>query len=125
MGTTTGIPKELLEQYQQLAQQQMQISLARSPYQGAGLMGAFGGFSTGATGTQGWMAQQDVSSFQQAYQQVLQLQPMGKSDYNNRIRFNRINEIVEIDKYSTITTDGNRLEPLDELRIKVAECLNN
>jgi len=93
---------ELLQSYQRQAQQGQAQQLAQ---QGMGSIGF----------TQSWMAQQNNL----VYPQVLQSQ-LGVSDYNMRIRFNRINEVVEINEY-----DRSRLEPLDELRIKVANWLYN
>ena len=128
---TTVVPNELLLQYQELQQQRytslyQQLAqhppMAQSLYQriGAGMLGsALGGYGTGSsTGTQGWQQAYQLPLTQMAYPT-----PMGKSNYRQTIRFNRINEVVEINGENL--EDERFSEPLDELRIKVATWLYN
>jgi len=109
------IDKELLRYYQTLAQQQIQAPpLAQSPYQGIGigmLGSALGGWGNAATST--------TQDWQQAYQQPVLPVSMGKQHYRQTIKFNRINEVVEMRECD------NFVEPLDELRVKVATWLYN
>jgi len=117
---TTNPDNALLRQYVELQQRWESQQQPQQQATGTGLLGgAIGGMFANGTN----LAQQyDPTTTVVDYPQYLQ--PMSYSGgfdaslSKRTIKFNRINEVVEI-------AEGRKVsEPLDELRIKVAKWLN-
>ena len=113
----------LLQSYQQQAQQMAQQQVAIPQGLSAGLLGSGFGAIGNAVGWYSISATPEAylsgTNAPQSWQQVHLGPPQWKNPYNRLKRFFRINEEIQYNEGQIIS------EPLDELRIKVAEWLYN